>query len=52
MGFDLLTMAQLTWREDWEIGLQESNDLFVDYRGGCTVCKRTHKFTHTEAVRS
>jgi hypothetical protein len=35
-----------TFREDYEIGMGESGEFYVTYRGNCTVCGFSHDFNH------
>jgi hypothetical protein len=35
-----------TFREDYELGVQEDGTFYVRYRGGCTKCDFGHRFIH------
>lgn len=39
-----------TFREDWEIGLDEAGEFYVSYRGACSVCGLTFNFTHSQVI--
>ena len=39
-----------TFREDYEMGVTDSGEFYVSYRGTCTECGLLHEFKHTEQL--
>jgi len=39
-----------TFRETFDIGMEEDGSFSVGYSGDCTVCGYSHRFEHTEEV--
>lgn len=40
-----------TFREDYEIAMNEYGAFYVNYSGSCTECGFTHEFTHEETLK-
>ncbi len=43
-------MGETTLREDYEIGIDEDGEFFINYRGGCTKCKFHFEYEFTKRV--
>ncbi len=44
------TELEDTLREDWEVGVSDSGQFYVNYRGSCENCGFEFRFTHEEQV--
>jgi hypothetical protein len=40
-----------TFREDYDLGVTDSGEFYISYRGGCEVCGLRHEFKHSEQLK-
>ena len=42
--------VERTFREDYEVGVEEDGEFYVIYRGGCRECGLTHEYRYTDQL--